>query len=60
MCTEKHILVKEIFRNGLKMGFSLRAGVEERVHVVETNRLSAKEKVPGAAVSKEGHADIFS
>ena len=31
--------------------------VEKKVHGAETRWLSGKEKVPGAAVSKEGHAD---
>ena len=42
-CTEKEVLVKKKFIAGLKMFVS--------------KRCSAKEKVPSAAVRKEGHAE---
>ena len=52
MCTEKCILVKKMFSNGLNIGLPLRAWIEQTVHGVETYRLS-KEKVSGAAASKK-------
>ena len=39
------------------MGFPQRICVEKTVHGVEMHWLSDKEKVPGVAVSKEGHVD---
>ena len=47
MCVEKHALVKETFTNGLNMDLS----VQVRVHEMETQWLSGKEKVPGAGAS---------
>ena len=52
MYAENHVLIKNIFANGLNMGLSHRASVEETFHRVETHWLSDKEKV-----NKEGHAD---
>ena len=40
-------------------GLSLRARVEKTVHELETHRLSGKERVPGAVVSKQGNADCL-
>ena len=59
MCTEKDILVKKLFINGLKMGLPRQACVKKTVHVVEIHWITSKEKVPGEAVSKEGHADCL-
>ena len=56
-CIEKHVLVKKIFANGLYVGLARQAWVGKTVHRVERHWLSGKEKVPGAVVSKEGHAD---
>ena len=42
--------------NGLNVRLVLRAWAENIVSSVETHRLSDKEKVPDAEVSKEGHA----
>ena len=39
------------------MDLSQRTWVEKPVDEVETRWLSSKEKVPGAAISKEGHGD---
>ena len=39
------------------MGLTLEAWVEKTVHRMDTHWLSSTEKVPGAAVSNEGHAD---
>ena len=50
--TEKHVLVKQIFTNGLKMGLLLRT-------LGEKQRLSGNEQISGAAVSKGSHADIL-
>ena len=57
MCMEKHFLVEKLGSNGLNMGLHLQAGVEKTVHGVKTHWLSSKEKVPGVAVCKKGHAD---
>ena len=48
---------KKMFTHGLNMSLPLQAWVGKSVHEVETHRLSGKEKVLGAVVSKEGHAD---
>ena len=37
------------------MGLPRRAGIEGIVHKIEIHGHIGKEKVPGAAVSKEGH-----
>ena len=50
MCTEKHALVQKMFTNVLNMEFPRRARVKG---TVETHWLSGKEKVLGAAVSKQ-------
>ena len=50
---------QRIFSNGLNMGLPIQAWVDKSVHRVETYWLSGKEKVPGTAISKEGHADSF-
>ena len=57
MYTEKDVLVKNMFTNGLNIGLSLRAWAEKTVYGENINWLSCKEKVQGAAISKEGHAD---
>ena len=54
--TKKHVSVQKMLTNGLNMGLPLRARVKKTVHGVETHWLSGKEKVLGAAVSKESHA----
>ena len=51
MCTERNILGQTMCTNGLNMGLLLRFRREK------TQWLSSKEKVPGAAVSKEGYVD---
>ena len=48
---------KKVFTNELNIGLPLWAYIEKTFHVVETHRLSSKEKVVGAAVTKEGDAD---
>ena len=53
MWTWKHVLVKNVYK-WVKYRF---AWVEKTVYGVEAHRLFGKEKVPGVAVSKEGHAD---
>ena len=53
MCMENYVLVKKRFITELNMALLLWASL----HRVETHWLSGKEKVPGAAVRKEGHAD---
>ena len=42
-----------MFTNGLNMGLPLWDWIEKTVHGMEMHWLSGKEKVPGAAVSKE-------
>ena len=37
MCTEKHVLLKYRFENGLLMGLSLRTWVEKTAHGVHTD-----------------------
>ena len=54
---EKHVLAKRMLTNGVKMGLPLQTWIEKTVYTVETHWLSSKEKVPGIAVHKEGHAD---
>ena len=41
------------------MDLQLRIWVENKVHEKEAHWLSGKEKVPGVAVNKEGHAACF-
>ena len=53
MCTEKHVLIKKGVTNGLNKNLIL----EETDHGLETHWLSAKEKILGTEVSKEGQAD---
>ena len=48
---------KKMFTNGLIIGLPLEASVEKLVYGVETYWLSGKEKLLGAAISKEGHVD---
>ena len=43
-----------MFRNGLNIGLPLQAWLENRA---KKHWLSGKEKVPGVAVSKEGHVN---
>ena len=57
MCTEKCVLVKNIFTNYLNTGLTLRARVEKTAHLEETRWPTDKDNVPREAVSKEGHAD---
>ena len=59
MCTEKHLLDKNMYTNRLNMGLPLKAQDEKRIHRVETHWLSSKEKVADTMVSKEGHADCL-
>ena len=49
----------KIFTNGLNMDFSSRALIQKTVHKVETQWVSGKEKVPGAAVSQERWTNCF-
>ena len=46
-----------MFTNGLNLSLPLRSWVEKTVNGVETHWLSCEEKVLGAAINKEGHAD---
>ena len=46
-----------MFTNKLNMGLPLWSWMEKTVHGVKKHWLSNKEKVLGATVSKEGHAD---
>ena len=48
---------QKTFTNGLIIGLPQWAWVEKIIHGVEAHWLSCKEKVPGVAVSKDGHAD---
>ena len=48
-CTEKDVLFKEMFANGLKI-ISLTS---------KRHRLYGKDKVPKPVTRKEGHADSF-
>ena len=58
MYMKKHVLVKKLFTNGLNMSLVPHwAWVKKTVHGVETHWLFGIEKIPGAAVSKEGYAD---
>ena len=57
MCSEKNVLVKKMFTNGLNMSLLLQARVEKTVYWLETHWISGKEKVLGVAVSKTSHAD---
>ena len=59
MCSENYASVKKMYRNGLNKDLLLRARVKKIIYGVETHRLSSKEKVPGAEVSKEGDADCL-
>ena len=58
ICTEKHVLVKikKIFTNGLNKALFKRLSQKGWKYIVEIHWLSSIEKVPGAVVSKEGHA----
>ena len=47
----------QMFTNRLSMGLPLRAWVKKTVYGMETERLSSKEKILSAVVSKEDHAD---
>ena len=57
MCTEKQVLIKQRFIKEQKIGLPLRITVEKTVHALETHWLFGKEKVLGAAISKESNAD---
>ena len=57
MSIERHVLVKKIIPDKLNMSLPLWAWVKKTICGVETHRLSHKEKVLGAVVSKEGHAE---
>ena len=50
---EKQVLVKQMFTNGLSMGFPLQAWVKKKNNPWSghTHWLSGKENVPGTAVS---------
>ena len=48
---------QKMFANGLNMGLSLWVRIEKTVHGVKAHWHSGKEKVPSAAISKEGYAD---
>ena len=50
--SEKCVLVKRIFTNGLIMGLLFRSWVKMRIHELETQWLSGKEKVLGVVASK--------
>ena len=50
---------QKMFTNELNMALPLQAPAKNTVHGVEIHWLSSKENMPGAAVSKEGHADSF-
>ena len=60
MCTEKRVLVenkKKMFTNELNTSFvTLSLGWKDSSWSGNTMWLSSKEKIPGAAVSKEGFA----
>ena len=57
MCTEKYVLFKKMFTNGLHVDLPLQAWIKKTVHGGKACWLSSKEKVLGAAVSIEGHAN---
>ena len=57
MCTDKQVIIKKMFTNGLNMDLLIQAWVEKIVHWIETHWLSGKEKVQGTVVSKEGDTD---
>ena len=54
---QKNIFVKKVFTNKLNITLPLQAWVENTVSGVKIHWLSSKEKVLGAAVSKDSHAD---
>ena len=54
---KKYILIQKIFTNEWEIGFLLQSWVEKTILGVETYWLFSKEKILGAAVSKEGHVD---
>ena len=54
---EEACFSKKNFLNQQNMDLLLQAQVKKTVHRVETHWHSGKEKVPGAAVNKEGDAD---
>ena len=58
VCTEKHALIGKGFKLGYTWAFHYEPE-SKRQHRVKTNWLSGRVKVPGTAVSKERHADIF-
>ena len=45
------------FTNGQNIGLPLRARVKKEVHRVKAHKLSSKQRVPGAVVSKESQAE---
>ena len=53
MCTEKHVLIKKVY----KVSSPLWSWVKNIVHEVETHWLSSKKKVLATVVSKEDHSD---
>ena len=48
---------QKMFTNGLNMDLPQWAWIKMTIYRMETHWLFGKEKVPGAAASKEGHAD---
>ena len=46
-----------MFTNGLNMSLPLRVWVKKTIDAVKTHWLFSKEKVLGAMISKEGHAN---
>ena len=54
MYTEKHIH-KKLFTNRQNIALPCRFWVELTAHGMETHRLTSKENIQGAAVSKESH-----
>ena len=56
-CMENHVLVKKRFINGWNMGLSLWTWVKKTIYGLEMHWCYSKEKILGAALSKEGHAD---
>ena len=48
-----------MFTNGQSMDLPRWAKVKKTFYVVEIHWLSSEEKIPDAAVSKEGHTDGF-
>ena len=52
--TEKHVLVRKTFTNKRNVGLPRRSCIKKTLHGVKVPRLTDKEKVPRAALSKEG------